>query len=126
MDIASIIGKRGLALLWGFVESILKSISQALWDGMWAVVFDAVESAEEKWESGDYARKKKEFVIEQAIQFVENRQKLGWIKKQAVKLFLSTAIDHIINSLNSELGKNWVEKVKEKEDELDDYFAWIE
>jgi len=125
-NLLQVIGKKGLALLWTFVEYILKSISQGLWDGVWAVVFDAVEQAEEKWEQGDYARNKKEFVIEEAVKFVEKRKKLGFIKKRAVKLFLSTSIDYLINTLNEELGKNWVETVKEREDQLDDYIPWVD
>ena len=41
------LGTKGLALLWKWVESILQSIGEAIWDATWAVIFDAIARAEE-------------------------------------------------------------------------------
>jgi len=116
------LGKKGLALLWLIVETAL----DAIWDALWAVVYNAIEHAEEKWQEGDYAQEKKDFVIEQALKFIEQHKKLGFLKKQAVKLFFNVAIDGIIKELNTELGKNWVEKAKEKEGMLDDFVPFVD
>lgn len=124
--IKSVLGKKGFALLWMFVENILSSIAQAVWDALWAVMFDAIAEAEKEWEEGDWAKEKKEFVVEKALEYIEDHEKLGWVRKQAVKVFLNIVIDRIIKELNDEIGKDWVEQAKEIEENLDDYFPWIE
>lgn len=116
------LGKKGLALLWTFAEYIL----DAIWDATWEVIFDAVEKAEEQWEEGELVKDKKKFVIEKALQFIEDHRGLNWIERHAVKLFFNVAIDGLIQSLNKDIGKNWVEKVKEREDQLDDYIPFVD
>jgi hypothetical protein len=124
--IKKILGSKGLALLWKWVESILHSVGEAIWDATWAVIFDAIARAEEKWEKGDWAKDKKQFVIDEALEFIENHEELGWVRKQAVKMFLSMVIDRIITELNDQIGKDWVKQAKEIEDNLDDYFDFID
>lgn len=124
--IKKIIGKKGLALLWLWVKNILTSVAQGLWDATWAITFDAIAEAERKWDEGNWAKDKKQFVINTAIEFIENHEKLGWVRKQAVKMFLSMVIDRIVAELNDEIGKDWVKKAKDIEDNLDDYFDFIE
>ncbi|MCF8012664.1 MAG: hypothetical protein K9L56_15455 [Clostridiales bacterium] len=124
--IKKILGTKGLALLWKWVESILQSIGEAIWDATWAVIFDAIARAEEKWDKGDWAKDKKQFVIDESLKFIENHEELGWVRKQAVKMFLSMVIDRIITELNDQIGKDWVKQAKEIEDNLDDYFDFID
>jgi len=124
--IKKVLGQKGLALLWLYVENFLKSIADALWDATWAMVFDSIAKAEKKWEQGDWAKEKKQFVINEAMKFIENHEQLGWVRKQAVKMFLSLVIDRVIQELNDEIGKDWAKQAKEIENNLDDYFPWID
>ena len=41
-------------------------------------------------------------------------------------MFLSMVIDRIITELNDQIGKDWVKQAKEIEDNLDDYFDFID
>ncbi len=124
--IKNIIGKKGMSLLWVYVENVLSSIADAVWDALWAVIFDGIAEAERKWDEGNWAKEKKQFVIDEVIKFVENHEKLGWVKKQAVKMFVSIVIDKVIVELNDEIGQDWVKQAKKVENNLDDYFPWID
>ncbi len=118
--------KIGFSLLWVWIRQFLESIGEAVWDGTWEIIFEAIAEAEKKWDEGNWAQDKKQFVIEQAISFIENYEGLGWIRKQAVKIFLSTVIDRIISELNDQLGSDWVKQAKKIEDQLDEYFSFID
>lgn len=114
------------SMVWNWVKEILYSIADGIWDATWEAIYDAVAKAEKKYKEGDLVKDKKEFVIEKAIEYIESHERLGWIRKQVVKVFLNTVIDRMIADLNDLLGKDWVEKAKSTEDNWDDYFDFID
>jgi len=123
---AKLMDSNTFAILFIWIKSFLESIADALWDALWEVTFDAIETAEREWDKGNLAKDKKQWVIDRAIKFVEEHQKLGWIKKQAVKIFLATVIDRVITELNDELGKDWVEQAKDAKKEMSDMVDFLD
>jgi len=113
------------ALLFGFVRSVLKSASQAIWEGLWGVLFAAIEEAEERWREEGKGQERKSFVEDKVMSFVQEKADLNFIQRQAVKLFVSKTIDTIVEQLDDELGENWIEKVDEYKQELADMISFI-
>jgi len=115
-----------VAFLYVFVMAILKNVAQAVWDGMWQVLFEAVEEAEERWNEEGYSEEKKAYVMDKVTTFVEeNTENMFFIRKQAVRLFLSWSIDGVIKAIEDELGENWVESVKEYKDQMSDFVSFL-
>lgn len=114
------------AMVIAFAQSFLQKIAQNLWDAMWVEIFGAITEAEKEWDESGRGEEKKQFVIDKVFEFVQERKNLNFIERQALKILLNITIDSIIKTINEEMGKNWVEKVKEYEDELDDKIPFIQ
>ena len=114
------------ALLFGFVRSILINTSQILWDSMWEVLFEAIEEAEERWNEDGMGDKKKDFVKDKVMEFIEEKADLNFIYKRAIIIFLDRIIDGIVEAINDELGKDWVNKVGKYQKEMAGKISFIE
>ena len=115
-----------LALLFGFAKSVLTNVSQILWDSMWEILFEAVEEAEKKWTKEGMGQRKKDFVKKKVMTFIEEKANLNFIQKKAISIFLDRMIDGIVEAINDELGKDWVDKVGKYEDELAGKISFIQ
>ena len=107
-----------LAFLAALAERILQRFVQGLWDALWEEVFRAVAEAEEKWRESGQGKAKKAWVMEQVMKFIDERAKLNWLQRLVVQLLVDKAIDAIVATVNEELGRNWVERVKELKQKL--------
>ena len=110
-----------IAVLAQLVRSIFESFAQNLWDGLWEEIFVAVVEAEEKWEEG-YGEKKKKFVEEWILNYIDKQlnedEGLGWIQTHIIKIFVSRVVDSILDSINKELGHDWLKRAKKAKDDL--------
>jgi len=116
-----------VALILGYVKSFLKKIAQELWDNIWIEIFGAIAEAEKKWkENPDFIDDKRQYVKDYIFDYISEKKKLNFIEKQALNIFLNVVIDSIIATINEGLGKDWVEKIKELEDQLDDKIPFVD
>jgi|SRR6056297_818323 len=116
-----------VALILGYVKSFLKKIAQELWDNIWIEIFGAIAEAEKKWkENPDFIDDKRQYVKDYIFDYISEKKKLNFIEKQALNIFLNVVIDSIVATINEGLGKDWVEKIKELEDQLDDKIPFID
>ena len=109
-----------LAFLLAIGERILQKVAQGLWDELWRYVFAAVKEAEQKWEESGRGAAKKEWVLEQALKFIDERAKgqLNWLQRLILRLLIGEVVDAIIELVNEEFGHDWVAKVREVERRL--------
>jgi len=115
-----------MAFLFAFIRSILTSVGQNLWDGLWEQLFAAIEYAEEKWNEENMGEKKKEFVMDKALEYISKHTDLNFLYRKALEIFISRVIDGIVAAINEELGDDWVEKVKQYKEELAGFLDFIE
>ncbi len=111
--------KRALMIAWPLARKAL----QGIWDSFWEVMFEAIEYAEEEWPSA--SQKKKEYVEEKVLEFVNERADLNFITRQAVRLFINAMIDNVIEELEETLGEDWVDTVKDYKGDLADKIPFI-
>ena len=111
-----------LPVLIGMGKKILGSIilntGQSLWRATWSEIFLAVEFAERKWEQSGRGENKKRWVIKQVMAFVKQRAKLNWLQRRIIILLISQVANAIVDSLNEEIGHNWIKHVESLEREL--------
>jgi len=98
--IASIIVKFALAAL--------RSVTHAIWEGIWSTVFDSIKSAEQQWQSSGHGKVKKDWVLDQIMTYIDKLKKFNGIQKWAIKIFIGRAIDTIVEELNNSIGNDWV------------------
>lgn len=115
-----------LAILWVFVEPLLKRIANELWDGLWEQIILAIQAAEAKWAEAGRGEAKKAEVVATAMAYITERAKLNWLQLQLVKLFVSRTVDAIIAELNEQIGQDWGQKAKAFERQLADRLPAIE
>lgn len=118
--------KFGFAILWKYVESLLKDIADAVWDALWEVLFEGIAEAEKKWDEGEFAEDKKEFVVEQVMEWVEEQEHFGWVRKKFIRMFLGIVIDRIVAELNEKVGEDWAEQAEDVKDDLSEFFEFLD
>lgn len=105
-----------------FVRRLLSNIiittGKNLWDATWSEIFTAVEKAEKRWKESGKGEKKKEWVIDTVLEYIESQTSLYWFQKRIIRFFISSVADAIIETLNEEVGQSWVKKVESLEREL--------
>ncbi len=105
-----------------FVRRLLSNIfittGKNLWDATWSEIFTAVEMAEKRWKESGKGEKKKEWVINTVLEYIESQTSLYWFQKRIIRFFISSVADAIIETLNEEVGQSWVKKVESLEREL--------
>ena len=109
-----------LAALTCLVRSFLQTGKESLWDNVWEKIFYVVVEAEKKWEESGRGQEKKEWAKDKLLLYINDLVGLNWIQRRVVSLFLSLSIDTLLDTLNENLGKDWLDKVKEFEQKWKD------
>lgn len=104
---------------------LLKAGVHGLWEGFWGVVFDAVKQAEKEWIAEGQSEVKKQYVIDKVMIYVNAMKRLNFVQKWAIKTFVARVIDSIIDRLNAELGRSWVDKVEDLKKYLEDKIPYV-
>jgi hypothetical protein len=102
---------KSMAVAFGL--QILRSLAQAAYDALWAIVIDSVDQAERKWIESGKGKVKKEWVLERATEWMESKKLIRWYNAWAVRAVLSAAVDAIIKELNDNIGSAWGQKVSD-------------
>ncbi|WP_408956486.1 hypothetical protein [Natroniella sp. ANB-PHB2] len=109
--------ERILSFLSLIVRRIFSDVAETLWDNIWEEIFEAIIKAEEKWQESGQGKVKKEWVMEQVMDYIQEEVELNWIKRRMVEFFLSQVIDALIETFNELVGEDWIDQVKELEEE---------
>ncbi|MCK8816891.1 hypothetical protein MWH28_05825 [Natroniella sulfidigena] len=109
--------ERVLSFISLIVRQIFNNTAEKLWDGLWEEIFAAIIAAEEKWEESGQGKVKKEWVMEQVMNYAKEELELNWIKRRIVEFFISRVIDSLIETFNELVGEDWIDQVKELEEE---------
>jgi len=96
----------------------LKQIGQVLWDVFWDMVFAAVEKAETVWTESGCGAAKKDHVLQRVELFLKAK-KYNKFKIWCVMKFMNKFLDEMIEELNKNIGRRWIEKAID----LKKYFA---
>ena len=107
-----------MVFLAALVKRILQGVAQNLWDRMWGEVFNFAVEAEVRWKEKGKGAEKKEWLLDQTLEFIETRANLSWTQKQLIRLFVGEIVDSIIDELNERIGKDWGDKIEDLRDEL--------
>jgi hypothetical protein len=116
--------KAVFAVLDRLVYRFVENAANVTWDQFWFNVFEAVEEVEKYWQNG-YGKKKKEYVINYVIDKLEFKGLPGKIKQYVVRAFLEIVLDSLIDTINKELGQDWIVTAKQHEKKLADRFDII-
>lgn len=104
-------------------EQMLRKLSQSFWNELWLAISTAVQNAEVQYHSGSFKREK---VIEAALIFITHRVKMNWLQRKLVALFIGFVIDQAIATINENLGKDWITKLNEVKERLEEILPFIE
>lgn len=104
-----------LILLAALIYTILSAKDNGLWDAVWNQIFAAVAVAEEKWKASGSGDDKRRWVVDTVTAYVTARVELNWIQRLALASFVGGVADAIVNEINEQLGKSWVDRVREFE-----------
>lgn len=111
-----------VSFLSGLALKLLEGLSVAAWDAFWRTVCDAVRDAERKWNGGTV---KKKWVIDHVMQWLEGRERLGFLRRWAVRVFLNRVIDEIVDELNDRVGHDWGTCVADLKALLEGKIRWF-
>ena len=106
-----------LSFLSFFVRRVLDDDIDELWDEIWEKIFTLVIEAENKWDEKNRGKEKKKWVVEKVMKYIKQKVEPNWIKRQIINLFISRVVDRLVNTLNEELGKDWIEQAEELEED---------
>ncbi len=113
---------RAISFLLFLAERFLRFAGQAVWDGFWEVLFEAVEYAERQFDNG---QRKKEKAMEYIMNFITEKTDFNFIKKKAIEIVASRLIDSFISQINEELGNDWVDQFEEWQEQLAERYDFI-
>jgi hypothetical protein len=101
---------------------ILKDAAHVLWDTLWGIVGAAMIEAEKQWKLAGSGTVKKEFVMKNAMEFINKNFKLNFITRWVVQTFVGNVVDRLIQELNTDFDDHkWVEHVKDIRDYIEKY-----
>lgn len=106
-----------VAVLLGFLQSVIKRTANLLWADIWDKLFEAIAEAEARFKN-DGGQLKKQWVMETVEAWIKERMELNWIQNLLLKMLLGRVIDAIIAELNETMGDDWIEKAREVERQL--------
>ena len=107
-----------MVFLGALAHRILQGLAQHLWDRLWLALFDFAVEAEQKWKESGKGEEKKEWVMAKMLEFIEDKANLSWIQRQVIGMFVSEIINALVDEFNTQLGKDWGNRVEELQDEL--------
>ena len=107
-------------------ERILRNVSQSLWETIWEQIFLSVEAAEKKWRDSGMGETKVQWVIDTVLEWIGEKANLNWWQKQIVRLFIKEIASAIVDSLNEQVGKDWINTVEQWQTSLADKVWFIE
>ncbi len=64
----------------GFLSKFAKEIAQDIWDSLWRIVKECVTEAERRWKESGTGKQKAEFMVTEALKFLESKKKLNFIQ----------------------------------------------
>jgi hypothetical protein len=102
---------------------LLHAGTHGLWEAFWSVVFESVDLAEKSYIKEGPA--KKEIVLQRILGYLNARKNLSAIQKWAVRMFLNRIVDNMIARLNSEVGNDWVAKVRDLKTFLENKIPYL-
>lgn len=113
-------GDRVLGLVSNFLRVILGNVKNNLWDQLWYKTFEYVIQAEEYWDEQGRGKHKKQWVKNKVLEFINEAVGLNWIQRRIASFFLATVIDSLIDTLNDQLGKDWIKQAQQIEENWKD------
>ena len=108
-----------------FSTKIALNVGQSLWDGLWEVMFEAIEEAENEWNEGNKGEVKKNWVLDKISNYIEDNTDMNWFKRRAINFVSSRAIDSIIDTLNDELGTDWIDHADNVKEQIEEKIPFI-
>jgi len=94
--------------------AVLKNAAQFAWDVLWQIVTEAMLEAEKKWVESGNGEIKKEWVLEEAMEYIDKNVKLNFLTRWVVKTFVSKTIDTIVQKLNDQfVNHKWVDAIND-------------
>lgn len=99
-----------LPFLAATAKSLLLSLTQNVWDGLWDLVFDSIREVEIQIKNRDVQVDKKKVILDRVEVFLTSQKKLSKVQRWAVMVFMGRVIDAIIKDLNENHGQNWIDK----------------
>lgn len=103
----------------------LQKLTHAVWELIWGEIFAAIVLAEKKWNDLGKGEIKKAWFIDTIVRFINSKKKMNGVQEWAMKKFLNVIADEIIKELNSQLGKDWVEKAEKVKEVLEKKIPFI-
>jgi hypothetical protein len=91
-------------------KSLLLSLAQNVWDGLWDLVFDSIKEIEIQIKNRDVQADKKKIILDRVEVFLTSQKKLSKVQRWAVMVFMGRVIDAMIKDLNENHGQNWIDK----------------
>ena len=107
---------RQLAIAIGL--QILQGLAQSIWDSFWDEIIQAVVFAEEQWKNTGRGKKKKDYVVQHMMDWLESKGLVKWYKKRFMRRAVETIVDRIIEEANKKAGHNWVDHAEELQNYL--------
>ncbi len=100
-----------LKFLTTILRSLLLTATKEVWKGLWEQIFFAVDYAEKKWIETGQGEAKKEEVIQNITDYLEEHTSLGWIRKKIILVLISRILKAMIDVLNETAGHDWSEQI---------------
>lgn len=100
-----------------FLGALLSKAANLVWDDIWAKLYELIAQAETLYYS-EAGLKRKDWVIEQSLIWLDEKLKPSGIQRFILKFALTSLVDALVKSLNDTIGHNWVDKAKEIETRL--------
>lgn len=99
-----------LPFLAATAKSLLLSLAQNVWDGLWDLVFDSIKEIEIQIKNRDIQADKKKIILDRVESYLSQNKKLSKVQRWAVIVFMGRVIDAMIKDLNENHGQNWIDK----------------
>ena len=95
-----------IKVLLAFLLALVTQVSNELWDQFWELIFDSMDKAEAKWVESGSGKVKRDWVVNQAKDFISEKLKgagkpLAWLDKWLVGLAIGAIVDGTIKTFNT-------------------------
>lgn len=108
-----------------FLGAFLTKFANMAWDDLWDKLYKLIAEAEKLYYQ-DGGAKRKDWVIDQTIKWMEEFMKPNVVQRWILRSGLDIVVDVLVKALNDSIGHDWVEKAKEMEHQLSQMLPIIE